>query len=217
MARSVVLLAVLAPAWASAGAPDFSKGGLVFGLQYGPGSWLLDRARLTDQVGQPNADLFVGEAQGTHTASIRLGYNILGHATVEAALTGTGWNVFNASRGGAGFLVGIVRWHPMELVWRDQVRPVPIDASALFGVGYGIAGQDRGMDGAVLEVGVDADYWFSKAVGAGLFARGVLLQWSSFYLDYDNRAQPGATINLTRGSGGSFWTFGVALSFRFET
>ncbi len=215
MTRSLAAMAVLAPLAGWAASPSFSKGGLVFGLQYGPGLWSLDRSRLAEQVGEPNADLFIGDAQNTHTASVRLGYNVLGHATVAAELTATGWNVFDASRGGAGFLVGALHWHPLELVWREQARPVPFDASAFFGIGYGIAGQNRGMDGTVLELGVTADYFFLPAVAFGLFVRGVLLQWGNFYIDYDRRNVEGNTLKLTRGSGGAFWTFGVSLDFRF--
>lgn len=217
IARTLVFLALLWPPLARSGAPEFSKGALVLGLQYGQGLWALDRARLVEQVGEHNSDLFIGQAKGSHAASLRLGYNILGHATLEAALTGTGWDLSQGSRGGAGFLAGLVHWHPLELVWREQTRPVPLDASAFFGLGYGIAGQERGMDGRIIELGAQASYWFSQAVGAGLFARGVLLQWGSFYLDYDRRAQAGNTIALSKGSGGAFWTLGVSLDFRFET
>src|SRR5690242_5070837 len=108
----VVSALVASPAVA---APNFSGGAVSLGLQYGPSAWALDAAQLGRQVGQGNADTFIAQAQGSHTGTLRLGYNILGHATVEAALTATGWNLGSVSRGGGGFLAGLVHWHPLEL------------------------------------------------------------------------------------------------------
>ncbi|MHB8877211.1 MAG: hypothetical protein ACYC8T_26230 [Myxococcaceae bacterium] len=195
-------------------APDFSRGAVIFSIQGGTGLWGIDRAHLSSQVTPPeDVDVFIGEAQNGPTVSLKLGYNILGHVTLDAELTGTGWNVFDSNRGGAGFLVGALHWHPLELVWLKKARPVPFDFSAFFGYGYGIAGSSRGMDGNLMEFGVDADYYVAKAVGLGIFARGVFLNWDKYYYDYDGKV----FVNLPRGSGGSFWTFGLSLDFRFET
>lgn len=216
MIRFIALLGLVVPAAASA-QPDFTRGAVVFGLQYGPGLWALDRRHLASQVGDGHAGVFVGDARNSHTASMRLGYNILGHATVEADLTATGWNLADQTRGGGGFLAGVAHWHPLALVWKDQPRPYPIDATAFLGLGYGIAGQNRGMDGQLWEVGATGSYYFSPSVAVGLFARGILLQWSNFYLDYDGRTLAGNTLALPKGSGGAFWTLGLSLDFRFET
>ncbi len=72
------------------------------------------------------------------------------------------------------------------------------------------------MDGLVLESGLNVDYFFTKALSAGLFVRGIFPQWGKLYIDYDNRDAAGGSIDLPKGSGGSFWSFGVALDFRFE-
>ena len=42
----------------------------------------------------------------------------------------------------------------------------------------------------------------------------MFLNWSNFYVDYNNRSSPGATIALPNGSGGAFWTFGLSLTLR---
>jgi hypothetical protein len=213
--RSTILALVLLPLIAWADPPNFSAGGFVMTLQYGPGFWGLDQKKLASQVGDSLAGTFVTDSQNSHTVSVEAGYNILGHATISAALTGTGWNLFDANRGGAGFLVGAVAWHPLELVFmKKERRPFGLDFSPFFGVGYGISGQTVGMDGLVFEAGLNVDYYFTRYFGLGLFARGVLLNWKSFYLDYNNRSQPGASIALTDPSGGSFWTLGLALHFR---
>jgi len=204
---------VAGAAWADP--PQFSKGGFLFSVDYGPGLWALDRAHLASQVPEPMANTFVTDAQSTHTVTLSAGYNIRGHASVAADFTATGWNLFDANRGGAGFLAGSVAWHPLELVWMNkEQRPFPIDASTSFGVGYGIAGQHTGMDGLVLEWSTKVDYFFSRYFGLGIFARGVFLQWDKFYLDYYGRSNPGATLALPKGSGGAFWHLGIALHFR---
>jgi hypothetical protein len=217
MERLLVCFLFLAPVAAQAAQADFSNGAVILGLEYGPGYWGFDRAHLAAQVGDPLASVFVDDLQTGHTGTIRLGYNILGHATVEAMVTGTGWDLSTVNRGGAGFVGGELHWHPLELVWLKKERPIPLDASVFFGLGYGIAGERTGMDGTVLETGLTASYFFVKAVGAGLFVRGVFPQWNNFYIDYDNRQLAGNTLPLPNGSGGSFWTFGLALTFRVET
>jgi hypothetical protein len=115
----------------------------------------------------------------------------------------------------AGIVTGYLAWHPLELGWLKKAsRPIGLDVSTLFGVGYGIVGQNRGMDGLVLQWGLNIDYFFARTFGIGLFAKGTFLQWDKFYLDYNNRDLPGNTLPVSGGSVGSFWTLGLALNFR---
>ncbi|MBL9039509.1 MAG: hypothetical protein JNG84_13400, partial [Archangium sp.] len=169
---------IAAAAWAEP--PQFSAGGFRLGFQYGPGIWNIDTAKLRSQLPlNPNGDLatiFSNEVQNTHTLSLGVAYDILGHASLGVDLTATGWNLPDANRGGAGFLVGRVAWHPLEIVWiKKKKRPVPLDISGFFGVGYGIVGQRTGIDGLVLEAGFQADYFFTRFFGLGFFVRGVFL------------------------------------------
>lgn len=217
MARVLLLVCFLSSTAAFADGPDFSRGAVMLGLHYGYGLWGFDRAQLSSQVGAPNADAFLGTTPNAQAAAVRLGYNVLGHATAEAVLTATGWNLTEVTRGGAGFLIGALRWHPLMLVFPEGPRKVPFDASVFFGAGYGIVGQARGMDGAALTAGFDIEYYISRGVGFSFFARDFFPLWNSFYLDYDNRAVPGNTIAMPGGSGGSFISFGLALNLRFET
>lgn len=203
---------------ATAGAPNFKTGSLIFGLQYGYGAWSFDRAAVAAGVGPQAASTFVSEPQNTHALGIRLGYNILGHASIEASVSATGWNLTEASRGGGGFITGIVAWHPLALVWlKAEQRPVPIDANIYFGAGWGIVGQHFGMDGLALQTGINAEYYFAKSIGVGLFTRGSFFNWSNFYLNYDQRSEPGNTVKLPQGMGGSFWQVGLSIVLRFET
>jgi len=220
MVRPSLIAALLCSHLALAAVPDFSAGGVVFGLQYGPGSWFLDGPKLQAQLGiQDNAALLTANTLNGHSATVRLGYNILGHATVEGTLTGTGWNLFEGSRGGAGFGTGVLHWHPLQLVdqlWSPAwMKERAYDASLFFGMGYGILGQVRGLDGLVWQWGADANWYVGKSIGLGLFVRGTQLATSSYYIDFYNRAVAGNTIVLTDGGVGSFVQFGLDLTLRF--
>lgn len=226
--------ALVAGGAARAEPPDFSEGGFVFSLQYGPGYWNLDRARLAQQIdkscpnttncqagpGDADARLLTDVAVSpSHAVGIRLGYNIKGHASINVDFIATGWNIFDANRGGGGFLVGSLAWHPMELFFLNkEKRPIGLDVSTGFGAGYGILGGGgtpaRGMDGLVLEWNFSADYFFTRFFGLGLFVKGAFLQYDKWYIDYDQRAVQGNTVKLPGGSGGAFWTFGLQLHFR---
>ena len=215
MIRSICGALLFLSVTAAAAGPNFSEGGFVVSIQYGPGFWSLDKPRLSNQVPVDHAAAFVSETQNTHTVSLAVAYNIMGHASVGADLTATGWNLQNSTRGGSGFLIGKVAWHPLQLVWLGKERrPLSLDISPWFGLGYGITGQSRGADGLVFETGLNADYFFTKYFGIGLFARFVFLSYANFYLDYNNRSLPGSTLPLKDGSGGNFISIGFAIHFR---
>lgn len=224
MFRLICAAALLTTSAAFADPPKFSQGGVLFDLRYGPGYWTMDPTRLESQLAATAPGLatrFVGQLAGgdlaapSHTLGLALAYNILGHASVGVDFTATGWNVFNAARGGAGFLLGKVAWHPLELVFiNKEQRPIPLDVSTSFGVGYGIAGgggsPSLGMDGLVFEWGLDAKYFFARYFGLGAFVKGTFFDWRKLYTDFDNQV----FVELPEGSGGAFWTFGLTLTFR---
>lgn len=192
--------------------PELGKGGAVIALQYGWGMWGIDRQKLAPQVGQPNADVIYADTQNGHSATLRLGYNILGHATVEALVTATGWDLTEANRGGGGFITGGAHWHPIEIFMKGKERFY--DASIFFGAGYGLMGENRGMDGFVWQFGLGADFFVNRIIAFGAFFRSTQLGFGSFYLDYNNRAVAGNTITLPQGSGGSFSQVGLTVTLR---
>ncbi len=217
MKRFFVLLAVLHAASAFASSPKFSTGGFLFTVQWGEGFWKLGRQHIDSQIGAPNGEYYTQDAQNTPaTFALRAGYNILGHATIEGQITATGWNLWDPSRGGGGRASGGVRWHPLELVFINKPeRPLPIDASIAYGLGYGIMGQRRGADGLVHTFEMNVDYYFNRFFGLGFFFRMTYLDWHSFYLDYDNRSLPGNTLTLNQGLDGFFWHVGISMNLRF--
>ncbi len=194
--------------------PNFATGGFVVSLQYGPGLWRLDHTRLSNQLGPEHAQTFIDDVETGHTASIGVAYNIMGHVSLGVDLTATGWQLATAERGGGGFVVGTVAWHPLHLAWLKERRPTGFDVSPFFGMGYGLAGQHTGLGGLVFEGGLNVDYFFTKYFGLGLFGRAVFLNCGEFYLDYNNRSVEGNTLALKAGSGGAFITFGLAVHFR---
>ncbi|HZA52372.1 MAG TPA: hypothetical protein VE549_16625 [Myxococcaceae bacterium] len=216
MSRLIAFAIALLPAVASAYGPVFSRSGLYFNLQYGPGFYKFSQPHLAAQLEDPNdATIFVDEMMGqwNHTGSARLGLNIAGFASVEAVLTGAGWNVTSVDRGGGGYLGGVLGLHPLQLFFQDNRV---VDISAFGGAGYGIVGKTRGADGRFLTWGGTVDYYFSPSVFLGAFYRYIRPQFENFYINYDLRSQPGMTVPLPNGSGGSFWTAGLTMGFRME-
>jgi len=209
---------LLAPLPAGAEAPDFGSGGLAVAVEYGPGFWSLSREALLRQAPTHAADVdaFLADLQDTHTLSLQVRYSIKGHVSLGGDLTATGWNLADVTRGGGGFVTGTLAWHPLQLVYAllQEPRALGLDLSTSFGAGYGLAGQRRGMDGAVFEWAFTADWFFTRFFSLGAFVRGVFLDWSSLYVNFANRGVAGNTIPLPEHSGGSFWTFGGSLTFR---
>jgi hypothetical protein len=210
--KSFLIATLLVALPATAATPEWDKGGVIFALQYGWGMWNIDRAKLAPQVGQDNADVLYSDTQNGHSASLRLGYNILGHATVEGTLSASGYRLTESTRGGGGFVAGGAHWHPLQifLAGRDRFY----DVSLFLGAGYGIMGQNRGMDGFAWQYGLGADFFVAKTIGLGAFFRSSQMNFGNFYFDYNNRNVAGNTVTLPQGSGGNFQQVGITLTLR---
>ncbi len=210
--------------------PQFSHGGVLVNLQWGYGIWNLDGANLNKQVVRCRLLQAVSGARSRTRMSIdlRIAYNILGHASVGVDFNATGWNVFNPTRGGSGYLTGTIAWHPLELVFiKKPRRPFGLDITTWVGLGYGIlgisgdnGGPAAGMDGIVVQWGINAEYYFTRFVGtsAGSCAAH-FLRFNTFYYDWDTAHGGGPAANaaqqvLNPVSGGSFWNVGIDLVFR---
>ena len=227
---SAVLLAALVCATPQSAqaldVPNFSKGGFVIGIEFGPGVWAWDAARLESQITNPqrrgDGTAWAGTFPTSYALGLRLGYNILGHATVEFAFAGSGWALSDPTRGGGGFAAGVVRWHPLQLMWtllKKDPRPFGLDFSTYWGWGYGIAGYGvgvngtaaLGMDGFAFEWGFDVEYWLGRSFGLALGLRGAFPFWNELYYNFDGRqGSP-----LPQGSGGAFWHPSLGILLRF--
>jgi hypothetical protein len=215
----------------SAGEPALSQGqsawghaGVYFHVGYGYNWWSLDRAKVASQIGSRDdpANFFNSSAVDAQTASLRGGYNVAGHAHAGFHFLATGWEVLNSARGGAGYIGGEVGWHPLSLVSALLPSgPIPgeqyYDSWLEAGLGYGIVGKKRAMDGGIATFGLAAEGYPLPWLSLGLRTTWYFPFFNRYILDYDHRADPGMSLELPRGSGGSFLAFNAFVAFHFGT
>jgi hypothetical protein len=198
--------------------------GVYFHIGYGYNWWSLDRAKVANQIGirDDPANFFNGSAVDAQAASLRGGYNVLGHAHAGVHFLATGWEVLNSARGGAGYIGGEVGWHPLSLVSALLPGgPLPeeryYDLWLEAGIGYGIVGKKRAMDGGIATFGLAAEGYPLPWLSLGLRTTWYFPFFSRYILDYDHRADPGMSLDLPQGSGGSFLAFNAFVAFHFGT
>ena len=225
--RSLFLPLMLAVAPLTAHAlevPKFKAGGFLITLQAGAAVPHLDEAYLNSQFF--GSFLYYSQVpKESAGVGLRLAYNILGFVSIGADFTAAGWRVFESTRGGAGFLVGLVAIHPLQFVFiNKEERPFGLDVSTHVGVGYGITGASgnnltpaTGMDGPVVQWGMTIDYFLTRYFAFEFFAKCNFLQFNKFYWDWDtaHAGGPGAaTLETGAGKGGSWWHTGLAIVLR---
>lgn len=189
--------------------------GFTIGLEGARGGWEADPAKIEagsgGQLAPGTANLFTNPIDGQTRNGLHLhfGWNILGHAAIEAAIQTSAWSPFNGDRGGAALVGGRVTWFPAEIAWPG---PRQFDGGLDVGYGYSIAGgPDLGMDGTYLALGVHGEYypvpWFSLGIGY----RQYRASWDRFFLDYDNDViVPIKDFTATWGTVDLQFTFHVA-------
>lgn len=219
---------------AAASAPSSGPFGPVVGhaggyitFSFGYNWWSLNRAMLNEQVFPADDPSFMLDAslQNGAAAGLRGGYNVLGHAHVGFNFLATGWDVFDQDRGGGGYIGGEVGWHPLSLVSALLARAgkgaLPgekyYDLFIEGGAGWGIVGEDRAMQGPIGSVGVGVEGVPATWVSIGVRSTWYYPLFSEYILDYNHRRDPGNTINLPKGSGGSFCSVQGYLAFHFGT
>jgi len=200
LAAALLAAALLAPSLARASGPATGEG-LVVRLEPGYALWQLDAKNIESQVGPLAVEVpakMVGEVQNAFGLTLAIGYDILGHATVGLEISGTGWNVGSANRGGAGFVSFTAAWHPVRLFDKRGASRRPWDASIFFGAGWGVVGEDRAMRGLFLTLGARAEYFPKPWFSVGLSIRMNPLMFSRYVTDWN----AGAGVDLPKGSGG---------------
>lgn len=168
-----------------------ASGGLVFGLELTGGPWSAPNDALSDATGMPAFDTqnFTSALDGQFRTGVNLhlGWNVLGHAAVEAALQTSFWDVLSGDRGGVGLVGGRATWYPMQLFLEPDRA---YDAGVELGYGWSIGGvakkPARGMDGNYFSVGVTGEYRFAQKFGVGLFYRYFHAGWNKYHTDFDN-------------------------------
>jgi|GEM_PF-1279124 len=144
-----------------------------------------------------------GEGFGIH---FRFGYNILGHVSVEASVSGHGDATdFTEGSGVAAFQL---RWHFLKLLeLADVVSPErrDYDADIMVGVGYaiggytpsqnapGISGDDeKGWEGIGVTFGLAFKYMVQPWMSLGVDVTFLFPMYSSFIANWDDdyRSEP---------------------------
>ena len=196
----VVVLGVLVVS-PSAFAQRFALGeGLLVRLEPGYALPSLDAERIQSQTRLPPGE--VKSLLSDHTpsapgATLVLGYNIKGHATVAAALSATGWDLATSQRGGAGFAALEVSWHPLQL--SPSLHPRRYDVSVFGGAGYFVLGEQRALTGLNLQAGLRAEYFVTNWLSLGGAVRYISLQANEYVEDWNGNVRQ----ELPEGSGGS--------------
>jgi hypothetical protein len=197
MARFVVFLllvaAVLSPVSALA-----RNGGIYLELAPSWGFYLTDEVIIEDgdDAGSPYP-------QGGFTPTLKLGVNLFGFIGGELQVAAHAWDLGSVERGGGGYVGGVVRATPLELLtfvmppdlmlpslipvgpvsWRDR----PFDIGVSVGGGYTLVGEDYAYQGGFFQWGVDLKVWLTPnfAVGLDLPVRHMLYE-PFRYSDYAN-------------------------------
>ncbi|MGC4121951.1 MAG: hypothetical protein QM765_46695 [Myxococcales bacterium] len=210
--------------------PTVGHAGAYLTLSGGYNWWSLNRGKVAGQVANANPAedtnwMFDASLQNGAAAGLRGGYNILGHANIGFNFIGTGWEIFTKERGGGGYIGGEVGWHPLSLVSALMMNAgkgaLPgekyYDLFVEGGVGFGIVGKHRAMQGLVGSVGIGAEGYPAAWVSIGVRTMWYFPAFNEYIIDYDNRTSPGMTIPLPEGSGGRFFSCTGYLAFHFGT
>jgi hypothetical protein len=182
--------------WSSTAAAR--NGGLYFELA--PSWGFYDTTEAVIEEGNDNFGKF---PVASFVPAIKLGVNLFGWAGAEAHVTGHYWDL-EGDTGGAGYVGGVVRITPLEVlsyVIPDDVEipslmppgPVtwknrPFDLGVSFGGGYSIVGEDYAYQGGYFQWGFDVKFFITPNFALGLdFPFRHMLYEPFRYANYKNR------------------------------
>lgn len=118
------------------------------------------------------------------TPALKLGVNLFGFIGGELQVTAHAWDLGNVERGGAGYVGGVVRATPLEILsfvmpdtlelpslipagpvtWRNR----PFDIGVSMGGGYHMVGEDYAYQGGFFQWGVDLKVFLTPNFAIGL-------------------------------------------------
>ena len=121
---------------------------------------------------------------GGFVPQLKVGLNLFGYAGVESDIAALGWDVTNSKRGGTGWVGGVFRITPLELLrwvipetvkmpslipkgpvsWHDR----PFDLGLYVGGGYTLIGEDYGYQGKYLKWGADLKFFITPNFALGI-------------------------------------------------
>jgi hypothetical protein len=176
--RMRLIVSILAVSWLWASAAFARHGGIYLELAPSYGFLLQNQA-----VIEKGDDNYGEKLEATFVPQVKLGVNLFGWAGVEGQFAGHFWDV-GGDPGGAGYLGGVARVTPLEVLsyilpdtvqlpsilphgpvtWKDR----PFDLGVSVGAGYTIAGEDYAYQGWYLQYGVDVKWYITPFFSVGL-------------------------------------------------
>jgi|GEM_PF-977608 len=182
----LTLFAVICAALASAPA-DARNGGLYVELAPSFGLFQADEV-----VIENGGDGGARTPPNSFVPQLKVGVNLFGYAGMELDVAAHGWDLFEQSRGGGGYVGGVARVTPLELLrfvipdsfqlpslmpegpvtWHDRF----FELGLYFGGGYTIVGENYAYQGGYLKYGMDLKFFITPffAVGIDLPVRQAL-------------------------------------------
>jgi hypothetical protein len=172
----------------AAGSADARNGGIYLELAPSWGFYMTDEVITEDgDDGGPDTP------QGGFVPQLKLGFTLFGLVGAEMDVAAHGWDIDQVERGGGGFVGGVIRAQPLEVlsyVMPDDLKlpallngPVkfrdrPFDIGMYIGGGYTIVGEDYAYQGSYLKWGFDAKWYVTPnfAVGIDLPVRNTIFQ-----------------------------------------
>lgn len=197
MVRPLVLFLLLA-ALSVPGAALARNGGLYLELAPSWGFYLTDEVIIEDGGDGGSPYPLAG-----FTPTLKLGVNLFGFLGGEMQVAAHAWDLGTVNRGGAGYVGGVVRATPLELLnfvmppdlelpslipvgpvsWKDR----PFDVGISIGGGYTLVGEDYAYQGGYFQWGLDLKFFLTPnfAIGLDLPVRHMLYE-PFRYADYAN-------------------------------
>ena len=174
MQRALLVVALLFAALPAAA----RNGGLYLELAPAWGFFLTDEVIIED--GDDDGSDF---PQAGFVPQLKLGFNLFGYLGAELDVAVHGWDLGLVERGGGGFIGGVVRATPLELLrwvipddvhmtnllgdpvsWHDRF----FDVGVYVGGGYTMVGEDYAYQGAYVKWGFDVKWFITPNFAVGL-------------------------------------------------
>jgi hypothetical protein len=186
--------------------PAEARGGLLFGLDFGGGLGIGgEEGSIADSHYCEADHSYYGRADVAHgiAATLRLGYNVMGFASIEAALFAHGGSGEHGWEG-LGHVGGLVKFYPIQFLTlspklKPKVKNRRLDGALYFGAGYSMGGyhitpdpldgdaRGRGWSGAHVQWGATFEFRAAKPITVGLDLKFLRTIWTSYITDWDPR------------------------------
>lgn len=185
-----------------------SEGGMVFGISLGGAmvsgdqGVLLKGATTSNPSSKEYKDWVRTDSGSGFAFDLKLGYNILGYASIETYVNGhLNMNSGGGKFEGTGYWGFLGRYFPFQHF--EKLRTTDFDPNIYFGGGFinyngyhlkydcNATGtycehDTRGWSGTHILFGAALDYYVHKSVSVGIDLRFIIPNWKTFYEDWND-------------------------------